>query len=103
MEPLLWTFEEIAAFVTHPDKPVRRWAQDRLLGLFPERAPEVLTAQLGDEDFYTAMRAAEAIGKTGDAARYGPIVLEHMQRAPALHFAAWPRLPHSFNLPKPCR
>jgi len=88
MEPLLWTFEEIAGFVTHPDKPVRRWAQDRVLSLFPERAPEVLAAQLGDADFYMALRAAETIGNSGDAARYGPLVLEHMQRVPAVHFAA---------------
>jgi hypothetical protein len=88
MDPLLFTFEEIAGFVAHPDKPVRRWAQDRLLTLFPERAAEVLTAQLGDEDFYLALRAAEVIGDSGDAARYGPLVLEHMQRAPAAHFAA---------------
>ncbi len=88
MEPLLFTFEEIAGFATHPDKPVRRWAQDRLLTLFPERAPEVLTAQLADEDFYLALRAAEVIGKSGDAARYGPVVLEYMQHVPPAHFAA---------------
>lgn len=88
MEPLLWTFEEIAGFVTHPDKPVRRWAQDRLLGLFPERAPEVLAAQLGDADFYLALRAADVIGGSGDAARYGPIVLDTMQRVSDTHFGA---------------
>lgn len=88
MEPLLWTFEEIAGFLTHPDKQVRRWVQDRLLDLFPERSPEVLMAELDDDDFYLALRAAEALGDSGDAARYGPLVLEHMQRAPAAHFAA---------------
>jgi hypothetical protein len=98
MEPLLWTLEQIAGFITHADKPVRRWAAERVTKLFPEQAAGVLVAQLDDSDTYLALRAAEVIGQSGDAARFGPIVLEHLQRAPQVGFAVLAEAAAQLNL-----
>lgn len=80
MQQLVWTFEQIARFSDHPDRPVRRWAMHRLLKLFPERAAPVLVGMLDEDDFYLVREAAECLGRSGERERYGPFLLEHLQR-----------------------
>jgi hypothetical protein len=81
MEQMLWTFEDVVRFVTHPDQPLRRWALERLTKRFPGQAAEALVPMLDDEDSYLAFSAARVLGGTGDAARYGPVLLARLQRA----------------------
>lgn len=80
MKKILWTFERVARFSDHPDLPVRRWAMHRLLQLFPERAAPVLAGLLDEDNFYLLREAAECLGRSGERERYGPLLLEHLQR-----------------------
>jgi hypothetical protein len=86
MEQLLWTFEDLKRFANHPDAPLRSWAVDRLIKLFPERAGEVLVTTLDDQDHFIAPRALDFLAKTGDRERYGPTLLERLSRARGEHF-----------------
>ena len=86
MEPLLWSFEEIRPFAGHRDAPLRRWALDRLIKLFPDRAGEVLLTMLDDKDAFIASEAVDFLGKSGDTDKYGPTLLEHLNRADGEHF-----------------
>ena len=81
MAEMLWTFEDVARFVTHPDRPLRHWALERLTNRFPGRAAEALLPMLDDEDSYLAFSAARALADTGDAARYGPLLLARLEGA----------------------
>ncbi len=81
MEPLLWTCDDVVQFIDHPDRPLRRWAQERLIHRFPEQAGEHMATMLGDQNSYIVLVAAQFLSETGDAARYGPVLLDHLQRA----------------------
>jgi hypothetical protein len=86
MEQLLWTFDDVARFVDHPDLPVRRWALDRLRKRFPTRAGEPMVTLLDDANSYIALVASEFLSKTGDKERYGPMLLERLQHATGPRF-----------------
>lgn len=81
MEPLLWTLDDVVQFIDHPDRPLRRWAQERLIHRFPEQAGEHLATMLDDQDSFIVLTAAHFLSTTGDADRYGPVLLDHLQRA----------------------
>ena len=70
MEPLLWTLDDVVRFIDHPDRPLRRWAQERLIHRFPEQAGDSLAAMLDDQNSYIVLVAAQFLSETGDAA-YG--------------------------------
>ena len=80
MEPLLWTLDDVVQFIDHPDRPLRRWAQERLIHRFPEQAGEHMAAMLDDPNSHIALTAAQFLSMTGDAGRYGPVLLDHLQR-----------------------
>ncbi len=81
MEQLLWSFDDLKRFTTHPDTPVRSWALERLIKLFPRQAGEVLLTMLDDPGQFIAGKALDFLAQTGETDRYGPILLEHLQRA----------------------
>jgi hypothetical protein len=91
MEPLLWTFEDIKRFANHPDAPLRLWVVERLIKHFPDRAGEVLVTILDDPGNFIAGRALDFLAETGETEKYGPILLEHLQRAEGDHLGrlAW--------------
>jgi HEAT repeat protein len=86
MEQLLWTFDEVVRFIDYPDRPVRRWAFERLTRLFPDRAGEAMIALLDDEDTYISRRAAEFLAKAGDMERYGSAMLGRLRQAGGARF-----------------
>ncbi len=86
MEPLWWHVDDVARFVKHPDLPLRRWALDRLRKRFPTQAGEAMVPLLDDSDSYIALMASEFLAKTRDKERFGPILLECLQRAEGVRF-----------------
>lgn len=86
MEQFLWSFETVKRFTNHPDVPLRLWAVDRLIKLFPDRAGDVLVTMLDDEGRFIAAKALDFLAETGETEKYGPILLEHLQRADGEHF-----------------
>ncbi len=80
MEQLLWTFDDVRRFIHHPDHPVRSWALEHLVNRFPDRAGDALVDMLDDDNTFIVMRATDFLSETGDAQRYGPPLLEHLQR-----------------------
>ena len=62
MEQLLWTFEDLRRFTTHPDTPVREWAVERLIKHFPDQAGDVLVTLVDDPRGYVAFKALEFLG-----------------------------------------
>lgn len=80
LDQLLWTWEEIVGWIDHPDAPVRRWAQRRLIERFPQRAGEVMVELVDDPYFAVAMFAADSLAKTGQGERYGPRLLQRLPR-----------------------
>jgi len=81
MEQLLWTYDDLGRFIDHPDAPVRRWALERLTKRFPDQAGEAMIALLDDPNTYIVFRAAEFLAGTGDAERYGPVLLDRLRPA----------------------
>lgn len=92
MEQLLWTFEEIKAFTTHRDVAVRRWAVERLIKLFPDQAADVLVTMVDDDNSFIRGLALDFLAETADTEKYGPILLEHLQKAQGEQFG---RLVHT--------
>jgi hypothetical protein len=86
MEQLLWSFEDVKRFANHPDVPLRSWALDRLIKLFPDQAGDVLVTMLDDKGHFLASRALDFLAETGNPEKYGPILLDHLQRADGEHF-----------------
>lgn len=86
MEQLLWSFEDIKRFANHPDAPLRSWAVERLIKLFPDRAGDVFVTMLDDKGRHIVSKALNFLAKTGEPEKYGPILLEHLQRADGEHF-----------------
>jgi hypothetical protein len=86
MEQLLWKFEDVKRFTNHPDAPLRSWAVDRLIKLFPDQAGEVFVTLLDDQGRFIASKALDFLAKSGEPEKYGPILLEHLQRAAGEHF-----------------
>ncbi|MBI1881169.1 MAG: hypothetical protein HYR94_23565 [Chloroflexi bacterium] len=86
MEQLLWNFEDVKRFTSHSDAPLRSWAVDRLIKLFPDQAGEVLVTMLDDQGRFIANKTLGFLAKTGEPEKYGPILLEHLQRAAGEHF-----------------
>jgi hypothetical protein len=86
MEQCLWTVDDVARFVNHPDRPLRRWALDRLRKRFPTQASEPMITLLDDSDLYIALMASEFLSKTGDKERFGPILMERLQHAAGARF-----------------
>lgn len=86
MEQLLWSVDDVARFVDHPDLPVRRWALDRLRKRFPTQAGEPMVTLLDDSNLYIALMASEFLSKTGDEKRYGPIFYERLRHAEGVRF-----------------
>ena len=103
MEQLLWTVDDVARFVDHPDLPLRRWALDRLRKRFPTQAGEPMVILVDDSDSYIALMASEFLPKTGDRERFGPILMERLQHAEGARFgylsAALARLDYRKALP----
>ncbi len=81
MEELLWTFEDIKGFANHPDAPVRRWALDRLIRHYPKQAGDVVITLIDDQGMFIADKAITFLGKTGEADKYGPVLLECLSNA----------------------
>jgi|GEM_PF-449929 len=100
---LLWTADDVAPFVRHPDTPLRFWALERLTTLFPNRAGEALLPLLDDPEDHLVMLASEFLASTGDRARYGPVMVEHLSKAQGAHVGylalALGRLRHEPALP----
>jgi len=65
MSSPLWSFEELARFTRYEDAEVRSWAVDRLIHLFPERAPGAIADLLFDEHDTTPMIVADHLGAHG--------------------------------------
>ncbi len=86
MEQLLWTFDDVVRFIHHPDRPVRRWALQRLTGLFPGQAGDAVVAMLDDEDDLIVMDACKFLAESGDQQRYGPVLLERLKGAEGRRF-----------------
>jgi len=86
MEQFLWSFEDVKRFTNHPDVPLRLWAVDRLIKLFSDRAGDVLLTMLDDKGRFIAAKALDFLAETGETEKYGPILLEHLQRADGEHF-----------------
>jgi hypothetical protein len=80
VEQLLWTFEDLRRFTTHPDTPVREWAVERLIKHFPDQADDVLVTVVDDPRGYVAFKALEFLGRSGQGDKYGPILWEHWPR-----------------------
>ncbi|MBN1485432.1 MAG: plasmid pRiA4b ORF-3 family protein [Chloroflexia bacterium] len=80
LDQLLWTWDEIVRWIDHPDAPVRRWAQQRLIERFPQRAGEVMVELVDDPNFAVAMFAADFLAKTGQGERYSPRLLQRLPR-----------------------
>jgi len=80
VEQLLWTFEDLRRFTTHPDTPVREWAVERLIKHFPDQAGDVLVTLVDDPRGYAAFHALEFLGLSGQGDKYGPILLEQWPR-----------------------
>jgi hypothetical protein len=103
MEKLLWTIEDVVRFVDHPDRPLRRWALDRLTNRFPEQAGDALLVMVDDPDGYISLVATEFLAKTGNRERYGPVLLERLKEAHGARFGylaqALARLDHREALP----
>jgi hypothetical protein len=81
LDRLLWTADDAARFVCHPDTPLRFWALERLTTLFPDRAGDALLSLLGDPEGHLVMQSSEFLASTGDRERYGPTLLEHLRQA----------------------
>lgn len=81
MLELLWTAEQVAGFVSHPDRAVRRWALDRLAQRFPDHAPSALIPLLDDDHDYLILRAAELLAESGDRVRGTPPLLQRLPAA----------------------
>ncbi|MDD3828581.1 MAG: hypothetical protein PHY79_21670 [Anaerolineae bacterium] len=86
MEELLWTFEDVVRFIEHPDRPLRRWALERLTKRFPHQAGEALLAMVDDPDGYISLMAAQFLVETGDRDKYGPPLLERLGEAEGTRF-----------------
>lgn len=86
MEELLWTFEDVVRFIDHPDRPLRRWALERLTKRFPHQAGEALLAMVDDPDGYISLMATQFLVETGDRAKYGPVLLERLREAEGTRF-----------------
>jgi hypothetical protein len=103
MEELLWTFEDVVRFVDHPDRPLRRWALDRLTKRFPNQAGDALLAMADDSDEYISLMATQFLAETGDRGKYGPPLLERLGEAEEVRFGylaeALARLDHREALP----
>jgi hypothetical protein len=81
MEQLLWTFEDVVHFVDHPDRPLRRWALERLTKRFPKQAGDALLVMVDDPDGYISLMATHFLAETGDREKYGPVLLERLKEA----------------------
>lgn len=86
MEQLLWTIDDVARFIDHPDLSVRRWALERLTGCFPDQAGEPSVTLLDDPNPLVALVASEFLSKTGNTERYGPVLLPRLRRAQGARF-----------------
>ncbi|MGD9145132.1 MAG: hypothetical protein PVG56_02655 [Anaerolineae bacterium] len=103
MEELLWTFEDVVRFIDHPDRPLRRWALDRLTKRFPQQAGEALLVMVDDPDGYISLMATQFLVETGECVKYGPPLLERLREAEGTRFGylaqALARLDHHEALP----
>lgn len=59
---------------------------DRLIGLFPDQAGDVLVTMLDDKGHSVASQALDFLVETGETEKYGPILLEHLQHADGERF-----------------
>jgi HEAT repeat protein len=82
----LWTSNDIVRFIDHPDIPLRRWALERLVKLYPDQAAEPLASMLDDPNEHTVLLAAQFLGKTGESAEYGPVLFRHLQQVEGNRF-----------------
>lgn len=79
-EQLLWTFDDLQRFTTHPDAPVRQWAVERLIRHFPNQAGDVLVTMVDDPGNYIPFKALDFLGETGLGDKYGPLLLDYWSR-----------------------
>jgi hypothetical protein len=86
MPALLWSLNQLAAFVVHPDAPVRKWALNRLSDRFPEAAPAAVVPLLDDPDTNLLFKAAELIGASSDPERFRSALLERLPAAQGERF-----------------
>lgn len=86
MEELLWTFEDVVRFVDHPDRPLRRWALERLIKRFPNQAGDALLVMVDDPDEYISLMATQFLTEMGDREKYGPVLLERLKEANGARF-----------------
>jgi HEAT repeat protein len=86
MEQFLWAFDDIVRFIDHPEIPLRRWAQERLVKLYPDQAAEPLVSMLDDPNAHNVLLACRFLGETGESAKYGPILLQHLQQVEGARF-----------------
>ena len=77
----MWSFEDIKHFANHPDAPVRSWAMDRLIKLFPDQAGDVLVTMLDDQGHFIANTSLDFLAKTREPEKYGPMFGERKRYA----------------------
>lgn len=82
----LWTFEDVVRFVDHPDRPLRRWALERLTKRFPRQAGDALLVMVDDPDGYISLMATQFLAETGDRGKYGSVLLERLREASGARF-----------------
>jgi hypothetical protein len=70
MADSLWTFDQLARLTRFEDAEVRYWAADRLVHLYPRRAPEVLGGLLFDDHDSTPGLVASHLGTHGRATHF---------------------------------
>lgn len=80
MAQLLWTYDDLLPFLQHPDHPLRLWAVERLIHLFPDRAGDALIPMLGDSHRFIVFEVARFLGQSGERERYGPPLMEHLRQ-----------------------
>lgn len=79
MGSLLWTFDQLARLTRFEDAEVRYWAADRLIHLYPDRAPEVIGGLLFDDHDSTPALVASHLGTHGKDAHH-PILIRGFKR-----------------------
>lgn len=88
MDQILWSFDEVKPFLSHPEGVLRGWALDRLKQHFPDQAGEAVVPLLDDEAGFNSITAIEILGQTGETEKYGPVLLERLKQAKGRRFVA---------------
>ncbi len=70
----LWSFDQLARLTRYEDAEVRFWAAERLIHLYPERAPEAIARLLFDDHDATPGVVAQHLGSHGRETHYSVLI-----------------------------